>query len=134
MFAKQKITSMSLGITLLALGAMIVFAFAATHVAHASACSELGKDGTSVIACDDSKGRNPIFNLLLLVLNILTGGVGIVAVGGIVYGAILYATAQDSASQVQKAKAVIGNVVLGIIAFALMFAFLQYLIPGGVFN
>jgi hypothetical protein len=93
---------------------------------------------TSIISCDeDNKGNNvednAIWGLLLLVLNILTAGIGLVAVGGIVYGAILYTTAQDNSAQVTKAKETIFNVVLGLVMFALMYAFLQFLIPGGIF-
>ena len=50
-------------------------------------------------------------------------GVGITAVGGIGYGAILYASAQDNAAQVQNARAIIRNVVIGIIAFSLRLSF-----------
>ena len=48
------------------------------------------------------------------------------------YGAILYASAQDNAAQVQNARAIIRNVVIGIIAFSLMTVFLNFIIPGGV--
>ena len=74
-----------------------------------------------------------MWGLLIIALNILTAGVGVLAVGGIVYGAILYTTAEDKADQVKKAQDVIQNVVIGLIAFALMWAGLNFLIPGGVF-
>lgn len=89
---------------------------------------------TSILPVDCSKGNNPIWGLLLLVVNILTAGVGIVAVGGIIYAALLWTTAEDKNAQIVKSKEVIFNVVLGMAAFALLYAFLQFLIPGGVFN
>ena len=60
-------------------------------------------------------------------------GVGIVAVGGIVYGAILYASAADNQAQVTKALEVIRNVVIGLVAYALMYVLIEFLIPGGLF-
>jgi hypothetical protein len=71
---------------------------------------------------------------LILVINILTAGVGIAAIGGIVYGAVLYTTAGGSQEQVKKAISIITNVVIGIVAYALMWALLNFLIPGGVFK
>lgn len=89
---------------------------------------------TSIIRCDESKGGNAIWGVLLLVINIMTAGVGVVAVGGIVYAGILYTAARDNASQVTKAKDIIFNVVLGLVAYGGMYALLQWLIPGGVFS
>lgn len=91
------------------------------------------KVDTSIITPDCSNGDNPIWGLLLLVVNIMTAGIGIVAVGGIIYGAILWTTAEDKNAQIVKAKEVIFNVVLGLVGYALLYAFIQFLIPGGVF-
>lgn len=94
---------------------------------------------TAIIKCDpkiNNRGgleTNGVWGLLLIALNILTAGVGLVAVGGIVYGSILYTSAGDKAEQVKKAIGVITNVVIGIVAYIGMFAFLQFIIPGGVF-
>jgi hypothetical protein len=82
---------------------------------------------------DGTLQNNGIWQLLLLVINILTAGVGVLAVGGIVYGAILYTTAEDKADQVKKATDIITNVIIGLVLFALMWAGLNFLVPGGVF-
>lgn len=89
---------------------------------------------TSIIPVDCRTGGNPIWGLLLLAINILTAGIGIVAIGGIVYAAILWTTAEDKNAQIVKSKETIFNVVVGLVAFALLWAFLQFLIPGGVFS
>lgn len=93
---------------------------------------------TAIIKCSqDNTGdveNNGIWGLLLIIVNILTAGVGIVAVGGIVYGSVLYTTAEDKADQVKKATDIITNVVIGLVAFALMWAGLNFIVPGGVFN
>lgn len=103
---------------------------------------ECGKAKTSIIGGDICAGvkdgkeaeDSAIWKILLLVLNIMTAGVGILGVGGIVYGAIMYTSAGDKADQTKKAIGIITNVVIGIIAYALMYLFLNFLIPGGIFT
>lgn len=90
---------------------------------------------TSIIGgdiCDGEDGQSTIFNLLVWVLRILTAGVGIAAVGGIGYGALLYTTAEGKPDQTKKAIGIITNVVIGIAAYALMAVLLNFLIPGGI--
>jgi hypothetical protein len=93
---------------------------------------------TAFIKCNEKNTGpvedNGIWALLMMVVNILTAGVGIVAVAGIVYGSILYTTAEDKADQVQKAISIIRNVVIGLVLFALMWAGLNFIVPGGVFS
>lgn len=100
--------------------------------------NDCGGVSTSVIKCDaDNSGdlnKNGIWALLLIVINVMTAGVGVLAVAGIVYGSILYTTAEDKADQVNQAITIIRNVVIGLIAFALMWAALNFIIPGGVFS
>ena len=87
---------------------------------------------------DDTEGSAPqdssIYKLLIGVLNIMTAGIAIAAVGGIAYGALLYTTAENKPDQTKKAIGIITNVVIGIVAYALMFVFLNFLIPGGIFT
>lgn len=77
---------------------------------------------------------NPIFKILLTVIAWLTAGVMVAVVGGIVYGGFLYLTAQDNAGQTQKGIIVIVDAVIGLIAFSLMWALLNFIIPGGIYN
>lgn len=102
-------------------------------VVHAE--NKCGGVNTAIINCDlkeDDKKGGAIIEIIKIVIRIMAIGVGITAVGGIGYGAILYASAQDNAAQVQNARAIIRNVVIGIIAFSLMTVFLNFIIPGGV--
>lgn len=85
-------------------------------------------------APDSTIQNSGVWGLLLIVINILTAGVGIAAVGGIIYGSIMYTAAEGSADKVSKARAIITNVVIGLIAYALMFSLLNFIIPGGLFN
>jgi len=94
---------------------------------------------TSIINCDQSGGSGDVTNtgiwgILLLAINILTAGIGVAAVGSILYGSILYASAGGSPDGVKKAKDIIKNVVIGLVAYALMYSLLNFLIPGGIFS
>ena len=74
-----------------------------------------------------------LWGVLLLVINILTGAVGIAAVGGVVYGSILYASSGGNAEQTKKGMETIRNTIIGMVLYALMYAFLNFIIPGGLF-
>ncbi|HEY1085148.1 MAG TPA: tyrosine-protein phosphatase [Candidatus Saccharimonadales bacterium] len=108
-------------------GAVTLTAAVLAPEAFAASCGT----ETNIISCG---GSNPIWEIMLLVVNILAAGIGLVAVGGLVYGAILYTSAQNNSGQITKAKTTIFNTILGLICFALMYSFLQYLIPGGFIN
>jgi hypothetical protein len=138
---KQKITSVTIAL-LMVLGiatAVMQPAFAECKADPGTTCcgdvkvSILGDvcKGTST----DGGGKNSaIWAILILVLNILTAGVGIAAVGGIVYGAILYSSAGDKQDQTKKARGIITNTVVGLVAYGLMYLILNFLIPGGIFT
>lgn len=95
---------------------------------------------TSLISCEQTGGdsgdieNTGIWGVLLIAINILTAGVGVAAIGGIIYGAILYTSAGGSQEQVKKAMGIFTNVVIGVLAYALMYAGLNFLIPGGLFT
>lgn len=86
----------------------------------------------SGIACRPNSEGGPIVGVLVFILKIMNLGVGLAAVGGIGYAALLYTTAQNNASQTTKSILVITNVAVGIIAYATMMIVLNFIIPGGV--
>lgn len=121
----------------LLIGAFCLFGLASSTPVSAKD-TECGQAKTAIIECDAKNSGeladNGIWQMLLVVINILTAGVGVAGVGGIIYGAILYTTAEDKTAQVQQAIGIIRNVVIGLVAFALMWAGLNFIIPGGVFS
>jgi hypothetical protein len=125
MYTKQTLLKFTVG-SAMVLSAMFVL----QPSVYAATC---GGVDTSIVSCDDSED-NAIFSILIIVINVMAALVGLAAVGGFIYGAILYTSAGDKAAQVTKAKETLANVVIGLVAFALMWAFLQFLIPGGVFE
>ena len=98
-------------------------------------CSDID---TSVIDCVESNeggvAGSALWHLLLLVINILSAGIGLAAVGGAVYGAVLYSSAGANPDNVKKAKEMFVNIGIGVVAYLLMYSLLNYLIPGGLFN
>lgn len=118
---------------------LTLFGAVATVLTPAPLAAKCGGVDTTIINCSQNNNgsdvqNNGVWGILEIVLNIMTAGVGIVAVGALVYAAILYTSAGDKAAQVQQAIGMITNTVIGLVAFALMWALLQYLIPGGVFS
>ena len=98
------------------------------------AAAEYDPDCTSILNpdwCDMDEGGG-IYKILGLVLTILTAGVGILATIGLVISGIQYITSRDDANKVAKAKSRIFNIVLGLLAYGVMWVALQWLIPGGI--
>ena len=93
-----------------------------------SKSSEAPAEAKTAILPSDWK----IEDILNMVLVVVTTGVGIAAVGSIVFAGVLYITARDNAAQVSKAKTMIMNTIIGIVAYILMWAFLEWIIPGGI--
>lgn len=120
---------------------IITFAFfigVGSFILTPTALADCGGVKTSIINCTENNSgtdtnNNGVFGILKLVINIMTAGVGILAVGGIVYGSILYTSAGGSSEQTKKAIGIITNVVIGLVAYALMYAVSNFLIPGGLF-
>jgi hypothetical protein len=76
--------------------------------------------------------NNVIFVWLSSIIKFLTVGVGIAATGGVVFGGFLYLTAQGNAGKTQKGVATIMNALIGILMYALAFAIINFLVPGGI--
>ena len=87
---------------------------------------------SAIDGCKDG-GASAIGGVMKFVILLLTAGIGVVAVGGIVYGAILYTSARDNAGQVNQAITIIRNVVIGLLLYIFMISILNWLVPGGVF-
>lgn len=112
---------------------------ASAIVAPTTQAAKCGGVDTALLDCGGEKEADNLedtglWNILLIVVNFLVAGVGVLATGGIVYGAVLYASSGGNPDQVKKARKVFTDVVIGVIAFAGMYIILNFLVPGGVFN
>lgn len=104
-------------------GAMLLF-----QPALAAKC---GGAETSIISCS-GEGEDAIFGIIAMVIKIMTGLIGLIAVAAVVFGAVLYGSAGDSPENIKKAKGIWMNVFIGLVLFAFMSALLNFIIPGGV--
>jgi hypothetical protein len=100
---------------------------------RAYAAGACDNTGTSA-ALQNCVKNNKITKDLEIIINVLSVGVGIVVVGMIIVGGIQYMAAGDNPNAVAAAKQRITNALIALVAFLLTFAFLQWLIPGGIFG
>jgi len=116
----------------------LLIGFGGLFVGPMVSAAKCGGVTTSIISCEETGGskveESGIWGILLVAINILTAGIGVAAVGGIVYGSVMYTSAGGSPDQVKQARMIITNTIIGIATYALMFSFLNFLIPGGLFN
>lgn len=98
----------------------------------ASAAAKCGGTETQLINCDEGSGTPAINALIRIAVMAMTIVIGVVATGGIAYASVLYASARDSESQVDQAKTIIRNIVVGLLLYVLMIAIVNWLIPGGI--
>ena len=95
----------------------------------------LSVGGTSCVPINGSGIQgNPIFIYITGILKVVAGLAGIATVGGFAWGGILYITARANAGQVEKGKNVMINSAIGLLMFIFMYAILQFLVPGGIFQ
>jgi hypothetical protein len=118
-------------VSVLSLSAVLIIFSANASAVACGTDSDGNPVPTAVVDCTNTNG---VWGLLEMVLNIMTAGVGIAAVGGIIYAGILYTTSRAKPEQRKKALITISNVVIGLILYAGMYFFLNYLIPGGIFG
>jgi hypothetical protein len=66
------------------------------------------------------------------IIRFLNIAVGIVAVIAIVLGGIQYSASRDNPEAVKSARKHILNALLGLVCYFLLYAFLNFIIPGGI--
>ena len=123
-------------------------ATAASSLAVADAAYSCGKDssgkaidtsvdftmgGTFSKLCN-SDGASPINALLLWAIGIMSIGVGIAVVIGIVLGGIAYAMSDGDAGKAKEGQEMIGNAIIRLFLFIFLYAGANFLIPGGLFK
>lgn len=74
-------------------------------------------------------GEAGIKVVLSAVINIMTAGIAILAVIGIVISGIQYLTASGNEEQLRKSKRRIFEIVIGLVAYVVIYALLRWLLP-----
>lgn len=92
---------------------------------YSSNCSD------SAISCTSSN-CNLIQEYVVPTINLLGASFGLIAVISLIFGAINYITSEGDPQKVSKAKLRIRNTIFAIVSFMFLYAFLNFLVPGGI--
>jgi hypothetical protein len=92
-------------------------------------CQSLTISNAGGPSCTKDCIRNDVQNFI----NFAAAGVGIIVVIMIIIGGVQYSTSRDNPQAVQAAKTKIINAVIAMICFIFVYAFLQWIVPGGIF-
>lgn len=98
-----------------------------------SRSSAVNCDGTTDQQLQDCLKNNSIIARANEIINFLGAGVGVTVVIMIMIGGIQYITAGSNPQTVAAAKKKITNAIIALVAFLLLFSFMQWLVPGGIF-
>lgn len=77
---------------------------------------------------------NPIADIGFAIIRFLSFGVGLVVVVSIILAGIQYTTSEGNPEKTMAAKFRIRDALVALVVYIFIFAILQYLIPGGIFN
>lgn len=97
-----------------------------------NACLACTKNNPTTAELNNCLKKNPIVGDINTIINFLSAGAGIIIVGSIIVGGIQYAIAGNNPNQVSAAKQRIVNSLIALVAFFLIFAFLSWIVPGGL--
>ena len=103
--------------------------FLSTPVMAASVPDTFGVETAILKTCGDKEGSDGITCVLNLVVDIMTIGIGILGVIGITVVGIQYLTAGGSEEKTRKAKRRMFEIIIGLVAYVLLYAFLRWLLP-----
>jgi len=100
---------------------------------NSTAAGQQAKIDCNAAYKDLNKSNCGIINYLLIFINVLSAMVGLVVVAVIIVAGIQFSTAGDDPQKLAAAKGRIVNALLAIAVFLFMYAFLQWVVPGGIF-
>ncbi len=117
-------------IALLAIITMSLSSISA-HALSMVQTNQFGAVETAILTdCGSKDGSESVVCVINLVVNILSVGVGILGVVAISVVGVQYLTAGDSEEKVRTAKRRLFEIVIGLAAYAVIYALLQWLLPG----
>lgn len=104
----------------------------ATYCDQSSAnCSDPAADPNAKCDNDDCDFIKKFVNPAI---NTLSACFGVIAIISIILGGINYATSEGDPQKTSRAKNRIFNTIIAVIAYIFLYAFLQFLVPGGAFK
>lgn len=81
----------------------------------------------------DDENHCAILDYLVTFINGLSALVGVVVILMVILGGIQYAASKDEPQKVKAARSRITNALIALAIYIFMYAFLQWVIPGGAF-
>jgi hypothetical protein len=93
----------------------------------------IGEDCKSFNPQECVQGQTFFKEYVQPVINFLSALVAVAIVGSIIWGGIQYITAGDKPETLGAAKKRITTSLIAFLMFILLFSFIQFLIPGGIF-
>lgn len=130
---KTKTAKTSILIFLASFIGFFSFSLASPSPVYAAVSPECKSTLTSA-ALQNCLKNNRIVKRIQQIVNFLSVAVGLVVVAMIILGGIQYTTAGDNPQKVTAAKMRITNALIALGIFMFMAAFLQWLVPGGIFG
>ena len=121
---KKKIFAALLAVVALT-GLIAVPAFAKQDCVDVSMLNLSGGDQY----CDDGNGQG-VMDILKLIVNVLSVIIGALGIVGIVIVGIQYMSSGGNEEKMRKAKRRMVEIVLGLVAYALVYVLLRFLAPG----
>ena len=100
----------------------------------ATPCSSVAhaEPGTNCSSCTSISKCDLITQYVNPMINFLSALVGVAVVISIVIGGIQYSSSAGDPSKASAAKARIRNAIIALIVFVLLYAMINFLIPGGL--
>ena len=107
-----------------------IFAFSSLNVSSAMAAKTEKNDGVeTAILTDCGNDPNGVECILKLVVDIMSIGIGILGVIGIVIVGLQYLTAGGNEEKTRKAKQRMFEIIIGLVAYVAIYAILRWLLP-----
>ena len=104
--------------------------FLLTNNTYAATC---GSNSTIFLNCSEG-GDGSVYHVVVLIIDILSIGIGILGLIGVLTFGIMYLTAGTDASKAAKARRRFFEVLIGLALYASLYGIAKWLLPGGTFN
>ena len=102
--------------------------------AQAFAADKCGGDPSVTTSIDfgcSGKG-NPILDILFAITRFVSGGVGLIIIGSLIYAGIQYTSSRGDPNETAKAIHRIQANVIALLLFIFAFAIINYVVPGKI--
>ena len=84
--------------------------------------------------CNAENGCNLVEKYINPTINLLAISVGLLSVISIMIGGVQFASSDGDPQKAAAAKGRIAKTIVALVSFMFLYAFLQFLVPGGIFN